>query len=335
MLAMMALVAAMYFASAILAPIALGFVSSIVLSPVSGVWRRAGLSAAVGSFLTLLLGLVLLAILILALYPVAAEIYEKAPTIRWEIRKAVYELRGLAEGLHDMSEEVSAALKPAGGDEAPAARPVLPQPIDALLAAPGVLARVMTFVGALYFFLMCRHDVNKTLARLSPLPTEQAIERLESADTRVARYCLTIAMINSGFGVCVGLAMNFLGVPLPVLWAILAALANFVFYVGPAAVAFALLVTGLVAFDGAYSALPAIVFVSLNAIEGQFITPTLVGRNLDVNPLAVFLSLVFFLWLWGPVGGVVAIPLVAWLIILAQSYGVGTRTAFQEREETA
>ena len=85
---------------------------------------------------------------------------------------------------------------------------------------------------------------------------------------------------------------------------------------GPALVAAALLLAGLLSFDGLAGLAPAALFVSMNAIEGQFVTPALVGRHMHVNPLLVFLSLVFWLWLWGPIGGIVAIPVLVWTLYL-------------------
>jgi predicted PurR-regulated permease PerM len=96
---------------------------------------------------------------------------------------------------------------------------------------------------------------------------------------------------------------------------------NFILYLGPACVAVALLVAGIVVFDGPTVLLPPALFVGLNLLEGQFVTPMLVGRHMSVNPLLVFLSLVFWLWLWGPLGGFIAIPLLIWSLAIAGQLG--------------
>ena len=100
------------------------------------------------------------------------------------------------------------------------------------------------------------------------------------------------------------------------LWGLAAFLLNFVLYLGPVVFAFALFIGGIVQFEGAISFLPAALYVAMNLTEGQFVTPALVGRHMKVNPLLVFLSLVFWLWLWGPIGGVVAIPFLVWTLFL-------------------
>ena len=100
--------------------------------------------------------------------------------------------------------------------------------------------------------------------------------------------------------------MQIVGMPAPPFWGIYAFLMNFILYLGPITVGLTLLVTGLVIFDGAYAVLPAALYFGMNAMEGQFVTPSLVGQQMRVNPLIVFLSLVFWLFLWGPIGAIIA-----------------------------
>ena len=107
-----------------------------------------------------------------------------------------------------------------------------------------------------------------------------------------------------------------LGVPGAILWGVVGFLLNFVVYLGPAVFTVALLFAGIAAFDGWLALAPAAGFVMLNTLEGQFVTPALVGRNMELNPLLVFLALVFGIWLWGPIGGIVAIPLLLWVLVL-------------------
>ncbi len=114
-------------------------------------------------------------------------------------------------------------------------------------------------------------------------------------------------------------AMHLLGMPAAPFWGMLAFLLNFVLYLGPIVLGVTLLVTGLVVFDGAIAVAPAALYLAMNATEGQFVTPSLVGQQISVNPLLVFLSLVFWLWLWGPIGGIVAIPLMIWVIAIVEA----------------
>ena len=143
---------------------------------------------------------------------------------------------------------------------------------------------------------------------------------LLAAERRVSLYFLTILVINAIFGIVVAGAMAVVGMPWPLTWGIVAFLLNFILYLGPVVVAGCLVVAGSLNFAGLEAFLPAAVYVGLNAVEGQFVTPSLVGRSLHVNPLLVFLSLVLWLWLWGPLGGFVAIPLLVWLIAVTTGF---------------
>ncbi len=138
--------------------------------------------------------------------------------------------------------------------------------------------------------------------------TELIKRRFRVAEKLVSRYFVAITIVNFALGIAVTGIMTALGMPLPYVWGLAAALLNYVLYLGPAVMAALLLVGGLVNFDGLMVAAPAAAFMVCNLIEAQFVTPAFVGRHVRLNPLLVFMSLVVGLWFWGPVGGIVAIP---------------------------
>jgi predicted PurR-regulated permease PerM len=106
------------------------------------------------------------------------------------------------------------------------------------------------------------------------------------------------------------------GLPNPLLWGVLACVLNYVPYIGPAIVIGTLAVAGLLTFSTLSEAIVApLVFLGVVAVEGQFLTPTLMGRRLELNPFAVFLAIAFSTWLWGPVGAFVAVPLLIALTV--------------------
>jgi predicted PurR-regulated permease PerM len=114
--------------------------------------------------------------------------------------------------------------------------------------------------------------------------------------------------------VCLGMATAALawlvGLPNPLLWGALAAVLNYLPYIGPALVIGTLGVAGLLTFPTLGEAIVApLIFLGIVAIEGQFLTPALMGRRLEINPFAVFLAIAFCTWLWGPIGAFVAVPL--------------------------
>ena len=313
LLAIIATLIVMNIAATLFAPIVFAVVMGVVLSPVSDALDRAGLPQGLSAFLTLAATLFLIATILFLLEPVMTTAINQAPLIWFELRETIENARAALRGLEQAGEQMAGALGAAADGTDETGSVAVPSVTDALLYAPSYAARIMIFVGTLYFFLLSRDGVYRWIES-SPLWLTAA--DMHAAEKQVAKYFLTITMINAAFGVLVSVMLAAFGMPYAVVWGFLATLANFILYLGPPAFAVCLAVAGVVAFDGPISFVPAMVFLGMNMIEGQFVTPSLVGRSMDVNPLLVFLSLVFWLWMWGPVGGIIAIPLLVWMIAL-------------------
>ena len=301
------------------APVLAAFVIGIVLSPMSRLWRKLNFRPALAALMTLVFVLVLLLVVAIFMEPYVSLAIRKAPMIWSEFRSAVEGVQQMLQGLNELSENVAASVDPETTARAGkrASEPMeIPTVTDALFYAPQVLAQLMIFAGTLYFFLLSRSEVYSWVGASLPRLTR---EDFEFAERQVARYFLTITAINACFGVLVACVMQIVGMPSAPFWGILAFLLNFVLYLGPISLGLTLLVSGLVVFDGPYSVLPAALYMAMNATEGQFVTPSLVGQRMAVSPLIVFLSLVFWLWLWGPIGGIIAIPLMIWTIAIAEA----------------
>ena len=329
-----ALLAALEYGEGIFAPLAFGLTLGVVLSPISDAVDRIGLPRALGALLSLVVGLLLIATLVFLIEPKITQALRRAPEIMDELRNLVDGLRDLGRGLESVSEEVADAINeesgPGTAPPAEAEAPVkVPGLYEALTIAPSLLAQLLIIIGALFFFLLSRHEIYEWVARrrdgLAEGPTAKS---LKEAERQVARYFLTISMINAGLGLVVGLALHAIGLPGPYVWGVVVALMNFILYIGPATVAVGLLVAGALTFDGAMTLAPPAIFVCINAVEGQFVTPTLVGRHMHVNPLLVFLSLVLWLWLWGPLGGIVAIPLLLYILAIVSGFGLSQTISF-------
>jgi predicted PurR-regulated permease PerM len=125
----------------------------------------------------------------------------------------------------------------------------------------------------------------------------------------VSKYLLTITMVNIGVGVVVALLMWAIGMPSPILWGALAAVLNYIPFVGQGFMALILFLVGLsTGGELAAAMLPVGLYWCVNLVEGNFVTPNLLGRTMTINPFMIFLSLTFWLWAWGPVGGLIAVP---------------------------
>jgi predicted PurR-regulated permease PerM len=182
----------------------------------------------------------------------------------------------------------------------------------AILVVTPAIGQMLIFFGTLFFMLLGRSRMRRVLvaffderdARLRTLKIMNDIEH------NLTGYLSIVTIINVTIGLCGGFAAWVTGLPDPVAWAVLAFILNFIPYVGALMMEAALFLVGLVTFPTLGHALIApLLFLALATLEGHFITPAIMGHRLTLNPLTVFLSLVFWTWLWGPVGAFLAEPL--------------------------
>ena len=174
------------------------------------------------------------------------------------------------------------------------------------------LSGFVIFVFSLIFYLIYRQRLRSAVvlllsdreARLATLRT------LNDIDDNMTTYFGTFTLINVGLGVVAAVLTWVIGLPNPLLWGVLACVLNYVPYLGPAVVIGTLGVAGLLVFPTLQEAVVApLSYLAIVTIEGQFITPTLMGRRLEINPFAVFLAIAFCTWFWGPIGAFLAVPL--------------------------
>lgn len=300
-LAVIATVAALKLGKALLAPVALGLVIAVVLAPMVARLDAWHVPPVVAAFLALIMSVVLLVALFIGLGPVLSELLTQIPRLKYELLTWLNQLSDVVPGLAPMEDELQETLRGSTDDTMQAAMPGL---MNALWVAPNFLGQVMIYCGTLFFFLLTRSELYNLLSR--------GRDRLRRADQAVSFYFVTITLINAGLGLATFLVMTAIGLNGAVLWGAAAFLLNYVLYLGPITLIAALLVAGMIQFDGAYSLLPPLGFFALNLTEAQFVTPTFVGQRLRMNPLLVFLAILFGLWLWGPVGAVVSLPILIW-----------------------
>ena len=304
----------------IFAPMALALVTGVVLSPLVAFWERTGLPKALGALITLALTLTSLGVIAVLFQPLIAQLIDQAPKVWADMQASIRSLRAVLQSIAKISQDVTDAMAPnaAATPAADTTGMTLPTVTDALMLAPAFLEQLLVFSGTLFFFVLTRQEIYTWAAISLSGPTERAqtSRRLMAAEQQVSRYFFAIALVNAGLGVTLAVLLALIGLPDAVLWGVMAFLLNFVVYLGPAALTLCLLFAGVAAFDGIWALAPMLGFMALASVEGQFITPGIIGRHLSLNPLLVFLALIFGIWLWGPMGGVVAIPLLVWVLVL-------------------
>lgn len=170
----------------------------------------------------------------------------------------------------------------------------------------------LIFIVLLYFLLatgeLLRDRIIRSARRLTD--KEKARRILRSIEREISTYLFSISFINAGLGLCIGVSLWAIGLPNAALWGVAAALLNFIPYAGAVAGMALTTLIALIAFDdlGRILAVPAIYFL-WNLIESQFVTPSVLGRRHTLNAAVVFLSIVFWGWMWGVIGAVLAVPI--------------------------
>jgi len=170
----------------------------------------------------------------------------------------------------------------------------------------------MLFIVSLIFFLIGQMQLRNGL--VSMLPTRVAklrcLKIIKDVEHNISKQLATVTVINFCVGMIVMVGAWLIDLPNPLIFGLLAAILNYIPYIGPTIMIAILFAVGLVAFPSLAHALVApLGFLTLAIIEGQFVTPVVVGRRLTINPLTIFLAIAFWAWLWGPFGAFLAVPL--------------------------
>jgi predicted PurR-regulated permease PerM len=334
-LAVLASGAALKVAQPVVAPLALAFVISILLTPMRDLWVRLGANEGVATIIAFLAGAVVLGLAAILLRPTVQWGISEWPGMKDELTSALRSLSQSFREFYNLQEAINAAIDPgSSASEASPTAMAIPTLADAALFAPQFIAQTLIVMAGIFFFLLSRTDMYRWLTDFLNLNTDAkprwTEEQFVAADRVINRYFSTVALINLGLGAAVAVSLSVIGMSGAVIWGILAALANFVVYLGSAVMMALLILGGTIAFDGWMAGLPVLIYVVLNFFESQFITPAIVGRRMDVNPLLVFVTLTFSIWLWGATGGIVAIPLLMWIKALGPERGELPETAATE-----
>jgi predicted PurR-regulated permease PerM len=182
----------------------------------------------------------------------------------------------------------------------------------------------------MFLFLLHGDALLRKFVTLAPhlRAKREIVLATRQAQHELSLYMITITLINAGLGLATAAALHLLHMPDPLLWGGVAAVLNFAPFIGPLLTAAALLVAGFAEFSSAIDALAApAAFLFLHLIEGQVITPHLVGRRLALDPVMVFLSLVVLGWTWGIAGLLIAVPLMSCAKIIASRLPEGAMLA--------
>lgn len=188
-------------------------------------------------------------------------------------------------------------------------------------ALPVLLASLVVVVFLTFLLLLYGDAILRKAAALTPrfAGRRRLVQTTRHTQDQLSTYVLTITAINAVLGLVVAGALHLLGVENPMLWGALAALLNFAPYVGPLVGLFLLTLAGFAQFDEpAQALLVPVTFLIIQTLEGQLVTPLVLGRSMSLDPVVVFVALLLLGWLWGVVGLLMAVPLLTCLRICAE-----------------
>ena len=313
-LAVIATGAVLYFAKELLLPIVTAFVVGVMLSPVARRLEARGAPRILTAGLIVLCTALLVAFVAALIAAPVAELAGKLPQIGGKLQV----FQGLLESWRRF--QMSLGINPSSS------QPALPLPsIEWVPTTIGYLSPPVTgfvyFLVVLLLFLSWWPDLRRGLVMTFASRNSRltVLKILNEVEAMLASYLLTVALINLGVGVAAAIIAWATGLPFPLGFGALAGTLNFIPIVGPILMIVVLALVGVLSEPtlGA-GLLPAGLFMLVVFVEGQFITPTIIGRRLEINNLAVLLSLLFWSWMWGPMGAFLSSPLLIVGLILKE-----------------
>ncbi|HYH19413.1 MAG TPA: AI-2E family transporter [Azospirillum sp.] len=321
----LALLYTVYFGRDVLLPICLALILSWLLRPLVRGLYRLGIPEGIGAALMVILVLAVGGLGVYSLATPAADWVQRMPRVLAELEFKLGDIREGIERAREASRQIEEIT--GGGDNGGAMREVVvrgPTLAEQMLnQMEALIANVVIMQVLLYFFLARgRQSLEALIGTMSNIDDRVHYAMVAATvQQNIAVYLATITVINFFLGVATWLVMWMLGVPNPALWGTLTGFLNYIPFIGPAVMAAVLFLVSALTFDGLFDILlPPIAFIGLTTLEGNFLTPMIVGRRLSLNPIAVFISILFWGWMWGIPGALLAVPILAILKILCDAH---------------
>jgi len=314
----LATVYTLYFARSFLFPVVLAVLLSFLLAPVMRALRRIHVPQPIAAAIVML---TLVGTTLYGIYALSGPASSWIALVPQSVRKIDDKVRALRRPVQKMNQAAEQVQHLATvGDATPDPNVQKVEIKEAGIAesvfsvTQGFFAGGMVVVILLYFLLASGDLFLRKLVRVLPRLEDKkvAVEIARQIEDQISSYLLTVTCINVALGTVAGVVLSLIGMPNPVLWGVMIGTFNFVPYVGPFASMIVLTLVGVMTFDSIGHALVApAVYFCIYAIEGNFITPALLGRRLSLNPVVIFLAVTFWGWLWGIGGALLAVPMLA------------------------
>ena len=295
-------------------PVTAALVIAIALVPLLEWLERRRIPSTLASFLCVVLLIVVANVAVAAIVLPASEWFRLLPERIGRLRET---LTPIFEIYADFERFIDNVVREFGRSSSQAPQTVqveTPNSLLSIIASSAPYAAIQMFFAVLviFFFLsgwtrMRKRTITSRASFGGAMTTARVIQQVVDA---TSTYLGTITIVNIGMGLVLALVLHLIGMPTPLMWGGIAAVLNYIPYLGPIGTTLLLGLGGLMTFeDPWYGLLPALIFVVIHLVEANLVTPTVVGRRLTINPLLILLSLSFWAWVWGTTGALLAVPL--------------------------
>lgn len=310
------------YGSVVFLPLVTAVLLSILLSPLADSLARFGLPNALASLGALLAFLAILLLSLALILQPALELFDEIPEIAGRVGERFESLRDEFAWLAMANEEMAKLMGDTGAREVVLATPSLLEEIA--YSTPSVIIELLIMFLLAFFMIEGRVRMRRHLLfdRASFGSSVKAARAIREVQDKVAAYVITVAIINSGVGVIVALGAWALGLDAPIMWGGLAAILNFIPYIGPMAMVALLGLFGLGTADTVWlGIIPALAYLGLQTLEGNVVTPSILGARFTMSPVMILIALSYFTWIWGIPGALLSVPILLSLTALFDHIG--------------
>ena len=342
-------IAALYFARVVLIPFALAILFTFILTPVVRLLERARLGRMFSSLLVVVLALGTCAGLGWAVSKQFGQVVNELPAYKLNIKEKLaslhwsesHILHSASETVTEISKDLAAKPAPSSSDSAQSFEATrsakdhpatLTQPVPVQVIAPpslplesmqsilGLLARALIVVVFVIFMLIRREDLrNRLISLIGHGHIHLITQTLDEASSRVSKYLLMQFLVNTGYGIFIGMGLYFIGLPGALLWGVIVGILRFLPYVGPPLGGIMPLLLSMAVFDGWSKPLLVLgLFVITELAVSNLVEPMLYGVHTGISSLAILVAAIFWVAIWGPIGLVVSTPLTVCLLVVGR-----------------
>jgi predicted PurR-regulated permease PerM len=315
-LCLIAVLACLYIAQAIVLPVVLAIVLKLLLQPLVNLLEQLRVPKPVGALIALAVLLSVFVGLGMLLSSPAAEWASGLPQAWPQLQQKFAFIKDPVEHIQRTLDQMGIQL---GSPSAVLSNPI--GMVTAVFSGTGtVAAHLLETLLVLFYLLVFGETFLRRLVEV--LPTfankREAVEISLHVERDLSAYLLTITVINAAVGCATAGVIWLCDVPGPVLWGVVAFCLNFVPILGPFCGIILFLAVGLISMGPAWTALlPAALYFGIHVAEGEIVTPMLLANRFTINPVAVILSLIFWYWMWGVPGAILAVPMLAIIKIVS------------------